>query len=460
VYQRYEGVGASTAGATNGIAAIVFRGNWGKIGEVMTFESANAATKALGNGGATGTVDGITELFNGGATTVLAVRLGSGGTNATATLKDGSADAITLTAKCVGSRAFSYMVRELLGDSTTKEFVLIEGGTVREKIAFLAGDGEVDALVKAINDNSAYFGAEKVVGYSGSGKVSVIAETAITAGTDPTVTNESYSEAFVALEAYRWNAICVDTDETAVHALVAAYMNRIYQQGHMGFAVVGEPTTVAYADRVTHAAAFNDYNVIYVGGGWEDSTGAKYEGRKAVARITGMVAAVPANESLTHKVITGAVKPLEMLTNSQLENAIKNGMMAFSVSSAGTVWIDCGITTLVVPDANDDEGWKKIKRAKIRFEVMTRISDSIEPLIGKVNNDADGRSNIMKLAQDVLNAMVAERKLFADPEPYVKLDADNPATGDSAWFVVGADDIDSTEKSYFVYKFRYAVNEA
>jgi hypothetical protein len=52
--------------------------------------------------------------------------------------------------------------------------------------------------------------------------------------------------------------------------------------------------------------------------------------------------------------------------------------------------------------------------------------------------------------------MVSEGKL-ASGAKFVE-DTANPASGDSAWFVVQADDIDSLEKIYLQYQFRYSQN--
>ena len=65
-------------------------------------------------------------------------------------------------------------------------------------------------------------------------------------------------------------------------------------------------------------------------------------------------------------------------------------------------------------------------------------------------------ADIVQTGQRVLNEMVAEAKLMAgavfceDPE--------HPFTGDSAWFLVQTDDIDSLEKIYLHYQFRYNQN--
>lgn len=76
-------------------------------------------------------------------------------------------------------------------------------------------------------------------------------------------------------------------------------------------------------------------------------------------------------------------------------------MLTFSLSAGDTVWIESGINTLVLPPSNEDEGWKKIKRTKIRFELLQRLNDTVAPLIGKINNDDDGRMTIIQLSNGV-----------------------------------------------------------
>ena len=42
---------------------------------------------------------------------------------------------------------------------------------------------------------------------------------------------------------------------------------------------------------------------------------------------------------------------------------------------------------------------------------------------------------------------------------HLENDPDNKPEGDSAWFVVYADDIDALEKMYYTFKFRFAPEE-
>ncbi len=108
----------------------------------------------------------------------------------------------------------------------------------------------------------------------------------------------------------------------------------------------------------------------------------------------------------------------------------------------------------MLPTAKEDEGWKKIKRVKVRFELFQRLNDTVEPLVGRINNDPDGRMTVIQVSNDVCQTMVSEKKLLEGA--HVELDPDNSPEGDSAWFLVYADDIDALEKMYYAFKFRFA----
>lgn len=456
VYQRYENVGGvSIAGATDGIVACCIRSNWGELGKVHTFESIEAAKLALGNGGENGTVSLLTEIFTGGAKKVYCVRLGSGGTKGSMKLLDtAGTEAVTMTAKWEGNRQLSYLIRKVLGDENTKELIVLEGTLELERITFLTGENEIENFLKATKQSN-YFIFSKTE--TDAVELAEVGQSDFVVGTNPSITNENYSNAFTLLEPYVFNTICIDTESVAVHTLLTAYIQKIYQNGNiLPFAVIAESTSVPFETRLAHARAINSYNVVYVGGGAIDTLGQSLEGIRAAARIAGMVASTPSNQSLTHKVVSGMTDVLEMLTNSQYEQTIDAGMLTFSTSSAGNVWIESAITTLNMPQGEDDEGWKKIKRTKIRKELMNRASATVEPLIGNINNDDDGRATVLIAIGKLLQLMFVEGKLLEGGS--IEVDKDNLPEGDSAWFNIYADDIDSLEKMYFVYKFRYSPN--
>jgi hypothetical protein len=452
VYTRYENAsGVSPAGAVNGIGAVVIRANWGPLNKLVELDSPSAAASTFGT---ELTVDAITEMFNGGCSKVKAVRAGTGGTAATITLKDNAAaNVVTITAKYVGDRPFSVTIRDSLLNDDKRECIIYSGTTEFEKVEFtkgIAGDGEPAALVAAFA-NSKNFTAQKVA--DGSKVLAAVAQSAMTAGTNPTVTNAEYSAALNVLETGKWNVLCVDTEDTTVHALVQSFIQRIYLAGATPMACVAETKEVDLDTRMNHAAAFNDEKMHFVLNPAYDISGKLYDGYKLAARIGGMIAAVPSNTSLTHTVVNGFASLAEPLTNSQIEKALAKGCIVLTVNASDQVWIESAINTLVTPSGNQDEGWKKIRRTKTRFELIERIVATTDPLIGKINNDSDGRATFIAAAHGVVNAMIGEKKLL---DGTVYEDPLNPPAGDSAWFVIAVDDIDSIEKAYLTFKFRFS----
>ncbi len=455
VYTRYENAGGvSLAGAVNGIGAAIIKANWGPLNQLVELDGANAVAPAFGSAL---TVDTITEMFTGGCAKVKAVRAGTGGSATTGNLKDTTAtpvDAVSITAKFVGDRAFSVTVRDSLTDATKRECIIYAGTTEFEKVEFTkgaAGIGEPAALVAAFA-NSKNFTAAKVA--DGSKVMKAVAQSAMTAGTNPNVAIAQYSTALDVLEAGKWNILCVDTVDVAVHALVQVFIKRIHLAGAMPMACVSEPKTVDLDTRMSNAAAFNDEKMHYVLNSAYDASGKLYDGYKLAARIGGMIAAVASNTSLTHTVVSGLVSLAEPLTNSQIEKALTKGCLVLSVNANDQIRIESAINTLITPSGNQDAGWKKIRRTKTRYELMDRIVATTDPLIGKINNDSDGRATFMAAAQGVINAMIGEKKLL--PGGIIYEDTNNPPAGDSAWFIIAVDDIDSIEKAYLTFKFRFS----
>lgn len=458
VYLRYENWGKPPiAGVDDGKCAAVFRSNWGPLGQALVLEQYEDIAKKYGDGGENGTTAVPLEQFKGGARLVYALRLGTGGTHGSYTVSDAAGeDVIRITLKYPGSRKLAVTIRPTLADPNTSELLIVEGTEQLEKLTFSNTENSVDALMEVFGvKGSDYFTLTKLK--DSEEQLASADQAEITGGTDPTVNNGAYSKAYETLEAYRWNVLSIDTEDTAVQALMQLFLNRIYQGGKFTMGVIGEPTTVDFETRLQHASAYNDYQIVYVGNGFTDTSGNVYEGWRAAARIAGLIAGTPSNESITRAAITGAVECTELLTNNQHERAIKAGALMFSVSAANTVWVEQGINTLVLPTAKEDEGWKKIKRVKVRFELFQRLNDTVEPLIGRINNDPDGRMTVVQVSNGVCQTMVAERKLLAGA--HVENDPDNKPEGDSAWFVVYADDIDALEKMYYTFKFRFAPDE-
>ena len=383
------------------------------------------------------------------------MRVGTGGTNAAITLKDNAdtgVDVVTLTAKYAGTRDLTVTIKDSLAVETERECIIYTGTRELSAVTFAKGTDEVNALVEAINASSEMVVTARKVAAGNGVMKAVVQSVFTTAGVSPTIASADYSAAFEQLEATKWNTMCVDTSDTAILTLVKTFINRANDAGLMGIAVVGEPHTVEYAARRTRAAAYNSENMVYCLNGFKIGD-EECEGFNAAAVMAGYIAYLPCNDSITHKIVPAATEIIDPLTHSKVVECLKSGCLVFTVSTAGTVWVEQGINTLVTLDGNHDAGWKKIRRTKTRFELITRINESSESIIGSVNNDANGRATFIAIANGVINAMVAEGKLM---DGTCKVDPANPAQGDSAWFILNIHDLDSIEKVYLTYRFHFA----
>ena len=455
VYQRHTNSGFNApVSSQDGYCAIPVQASWGPLGKVVRNIVANDLTKNYGSGtyGAGFTVPAAAAMFDGGASVVYTYRMGSGGKAASKEITTG----LTVTAKYPGTMAVSVAVQEKLGDSTTKVFQIYAGNALVEEFFFAADGAAEGANLIAAAKNSKYV---VVTGEAATVPALAVASGALEGGENPTVTNEDYSKAFAAFEPYWYNTIALDVDDPdmTLSLLLQTYLANVYKLGKLGVAVVGDKSTVDFETRLAHAKAFNDCKVVYLGGGWISGTENK-DGVMAICYTAGVIAATPSNQGIVHTVINGATELCESLTNAQYVDAINAGMLMVSLSNDGSIWYDSGINTLITPDEKtQDLGWKKIRRVKVRFEMIDRLDRTLAPKVGRVTAGTDGIADIVQSGQRVLDTMAnSEGKLMRGAQ-FIE-DKGNPASGDSAWFIIQADDMDSLEKIYLHYQFRYSQN--
>lgn len=444
--------GNAAAGIMNGVTAVIFKADFGPLNTAVELSAEDGYEQTFGTGL---TTDAIREAIAGGAKTIIACRVGNGGTQGTIALKDtAKEDALSITAKYPGDKDFTVTVREKLSDSTLKECIFYTGTTEFEKVEFVSGEGEAKALVDALA-SSKNFKAELKPDKE-SALLAIVSQSAFTKGTNPQTTTGDYSNAFAQVEPYEFNTICLDTEDTEIHLLLQSFVNRIFDAGSLAQAVVAEKHTVELETRIKHAAAFNDEKMNYVLNAWVDEQGTAIDGYQTAARIAGMIGAVAANSSLTHTVISGFTEILEKLTNTDMISAEKRGCIVLSYNKAKQVWIDNAINTLITPADNQDDGWKKVRRVKTRFELIRRINTTTDDLVGKVDNDNNGRATVISQIQGVGDSMREEGKLIACA---VTESSAYKADGDSAWFDIDVIDKDSMEHIYLTFLFRFSTNE-
>ena len=81
------------------------------------------------------------------------------------------------------------------------------------------------------------------------------------------------------------------------------------------------------------------------------------------------------------------------------------------------------------------------------------MNAQMDALVGKVDNDKNGRATIVAKLQAIGNNMIREGKLL-----YVDVTESKtyPADGDSCWFDANTVDLDSAEHIYNTYHFKYS----
>lgn len=460
VYQRYEKINsAALTSAIVGVMCCPIKAEWGPLNEVTVHESANSVRNTYGN---TLTVDAALEMFKGGAIKVYCYRLGSGGEKASVELQSESKVAVaTVTALYEGTKDIRVAVRakSVTGSSdnptiATKEFVVYDGTTKVETYEFETGTNECAALIAAVK-NSKYITVKE--GLAPTDKtIGITATVSLEGGENPTTTTADYSEALNAFEPYKFNFVCLDTVDAGAQAILLSWLDRVYETGKLCFTALGATNSTETLEAIfANAKAVNNEKVLYFGDYGYEADGTLIDGYRFVNRCAGVAASTPTNASIVHKAIP-SITSIVPKTNKEYENAIKAGVIMCSYSPNDAVWFDSGVTTLTVPDDNQDDGWKKYRRVATRFELMTRVDSVTASLVGKINCDNDGVATVIQYIQGVLNDMIKEGKLL--PGATVIEDPDALHAGDSAWFIITADDIDGMEKIYLRYPFRYSSN--
>lgn len=441
----YNAGGYKSYARALGVAAAVIKSNWGPLGKVITVESLEDVKQKLGTGyGA----DVVKEIFEGEAYFVHTVRAGVGGKSAEIELLNTEGlNVVNLHTKYPTSREFNITLRDSL-DSTKKEFLVFEDGRQIESLVF-EKENEVNNFVEEVNKTSKYFNAQA----QGEGVLEVILNAEVTGGSDPEVTAEDYTNSFQKLETKFFDGITVDVEDPVIHASLHSFVKRKLREGYRMTAVVGEKPEVAFETRKRNAKSFNDFAMVYVGNGFETNAGI-VTGAKAAGRVLGMMVSSSYKSSLTKKTIDGAVSIAGELTSNEYNEAVENGMLVFSLNPDDIPQIDYGINTLVSLGEDDDEGWKKIRRVRTRYELIDRIAFTLaKAMANGIDNSHDGRQQVITLANGIINDMIMEGGLESGE---MIIDPVTAPQGDSAWFKFdNLVDLDGLEKAYLAFGFKY-----
>lgn len=452
-----------------GVVAVALPSDWGPLGENVRCASLAQVTQAFGTNA---TVETLRQALRGGAREVIGRRVGTGGTAPKVDLNDTSVaplPAVTVTALSPTPRAFSLTVRDAPSNPTLlREVQLFEDLTTElERWSFAkgtTGGGEPAKFVAAVAaQGSQYVGAAIKAGYVLTNKALADVTNAALAGyAAPTVDATAWSNALDGLAQASWNTFVPASNDTTIHAAVQAWLDELWQSGSWVSGVVGEPSSVALATREAHAAAFNDFALSYVGGGFTDSAGNALDGYPAAGWYAGLDAGQALEEGPTRAVVRGAADVLGGVAGLDVAGSINSGMVAFTKNAAGQVVVLAGVTTFVTPSAVYDAGWKKLHRRRIRFGLVNDITATADQEVGLVPNFLPtvdepfptGLQLLLSPGRKILKEYI--RRGLVLEGATLDLDPLQASTADEVFLAVNGDDIDLAERIVFGFGFRYS----
>lgn len=233
------------------------------------------------------------------------------------------------------------------------------------------------------------------VDFSGTGELSVTAGTVLTGGKDGTVAASAYSVFLEKLETFVFNILIYDGDEEIVKTAYMSFIKRM-RDG------LGKKCQAVMADTESNSDA-----IISVKNGVTLSDGTVITEQQATWWVGGAEAGANYNQSLVYAQHPGAVDALPRLTSSQMDLALSKGQIIF-FEEFGEVKVMSDINTLTeyTPDKGEVFSLNQVIRTldTISNDIYKNFSQNY---IGKVQNNADGRSLIKAWIVGYLNEIQA-----------------------------------------------------
>lgn len=362
----------------------------------------------------------IREAFKNASTVI--VYIAKAGTKAT-----GTGGGLSAQAKYGGSRgnALSYSVaaNPVAGFDVS---VYLDGSTVE---AF-EGVTNVSALVDS-----------KYITFTASEGTSLeaVAGVSLTGGTDGTAANPDIAAFLDDMESVNFNTLAFPVTE---ESLLAACVTKIkYLRENVGRGV----KAVVPDYKADYEGIINVTNSVII-------NGVTLSDAQATAWVAGADASASNVQSNTHKIYVGAESVANAKTHEQAVAAIQNGEFFFSYSENGDVIVEYDINSLTSFTDRKDKSYSKNRVLRVFDSFAESIRLNFPP--NKYSNNENGWDIMDGMGRSIL-------KQFFDAGAIRNVDYDSDfavvrgeSKGDSTYFNVGLQPVDSAEKLYFTVKTR------
>ena len=362
----------------------------------------------------------IREAFKNASTVI--VYIAKAGTKAA-----GTGGGLSATAKYGGSRgnALSYSVaaNPVAGFDVS---IYLDGSTVE------AFEGVTD--VSALADS-------KYITFTASEGTSLesAAGISLTGGTDGTAANSDIAAFLDDMESVNFNTLAFPVTE---ESLLAACVTKIkYLRENVGRGV----KAVVPDYKAGYEGIINVTNSVVI-------NGVTLSNAQATAWVAGADASASNIQSNTYKIYVGAESVAGAKTHEQAVAAIQNGEFFFSYSENGDVVVEYDINSLTSFTDRKDKSYSKNRVLRVFDSFAESIRLNFPP--NKYSNNENGWDIMDGMGRSIL-------KQFFDAGAIRNVDYDSDfavvrgeSKGDSTYFNVGIQPVDSAEKLYFTVKTR------
>ncbi|GIP35505.1 phage tail sheath family protein [Paenibacillus sp. J2TS4] len=335
--------------------------SWGKAKSVMTIHAGDNLKEALGYDLSAPQLRLVREALK-RARTLLVYRVNAG-VKATATLTS-----LNATAKHGGVRGNDIMITVQPNLDQDDHF----------DVRTLVAGEEVD--LQTIGDLSE-LQANEWVEFEGEGVPEATAGFPLTGGEDGTATNEDYTDYLNAIEVHDFQTMALPSGEATLKSLYTSFIKRLREtEGRKVQAVLANYPEADYE------------GIISVKNGVILSDGTELDAVQATVWVAAATASAEVNESLTYQAYDDAVDVDVRYTNSEIEAALRGGEFVF-VHNHGRAVIEQDINTFRSYAPNKGRLFSKNRAIRVLDGLANDFKRKFEMYyIGKVNNNADGRS--------------------------------------------------------------------
>ena len=253
-------------------------------------------------------------------------------------------------------------------------------------------------------------------------------------GTDGKTENADITAFLDDMESVQFNTLCFPVTE---ESLLAACVTKIKYLREKA----GRRIKAVVADyKADYEGIINVTNSVVI-------NGVELTNAQATAWVAGADAAASNIQSNTHKIYVGAEAIARPKTHEQAEAAIQNGEFFFSYSDSGDVVVEYDINSLTTFTENKDKSYSKNRVMRVLDSFAEAINLNFPP--NKYSNDETGWDVMDSMGRSIL-------KQFEDAGAIRNVDYNtdfavirSESTGDSAYFNVAIEPVDSAEKLYF-----------